>query len=129
MPECSVSSESARPDPENRHRLAIIRPIGHNPRMTETIPREILDDLYEYPRKRTALAYALWLVLGIFGAHRIYLNRVWTGILMLLTGGGALLWWVVDAFLIKKIVADRFDGIQPQTIGRVLSIFAKGLEC
>ncbi len=30
--------------------------------------------------------------------------------------------------LLKNIAADRFDGIQPQTIGRVLSIFAKRLE-
>jgi hypothetical protein len=91
---------------QNHRPLAISLLSSHNPLMTESIPREILDDLYEYPRKRTALAFVLWGVLGVFGAHRIYLNRTWTGILMLLTGGGALLWWVIDAFLIKGMVRD-----------------------
>lgn len=72
--------------------------------MTDGIPPEIREDLFEYPLKRRSLAYLLWLFLGIFGAHRIYLNRVWTGIAMLLTGGGALLWWIVDLFLIKRMV-------------------------
>ncbi len=72
--------------------------------MTEAIPPEIMAELWEYPRKRTPLAYLLWLTLGIFGAHRIYLGRVWTGILMLLTGGGALVWWLVDAFLLRGMV-------------------------
>lgn len=73
----------------------------------EGIPPEILDDLYEYPRKRKALAYGLWLVFGLFGAHRIYLDRIWTGAAMLLTGGGLGLWWLLDAFLVGGMVDDH----------------------
>ena len=81
--------------------------------MAEQIPQEILDDLYEYPLKRRSFAYLLWLFLGVFGAHRIYLNRTWTGLAMLLTFGGALIWWVVDFFLIPRMVF-RQNTIQGQ---------------
>lgn len=73
--------------------------------MAEAVPDELLDDLFEYPRKRKAIAYGLWLVLGLFGAHRIYLDRVWTGVAMLLTGGGAGVWWLIDAFLLSDMVS------------------------
>lgn len=73
--------------------------------MAEAVPDELLDDLFEYPRKRKAIAYGLWLVLGLFGAHRIYLDRVWTGVAMLLTGGGAGVWWLIDAFLLPDMVS------------------------
>ncbi len=81
--------------------------------MAEQIPPEILDDLYEYPLKRRSFAYLLWIFLGVFGAHRFYLNRTWTGLAMLLTFGGALIWWVVDFFLIPRMVF-RQNTIQGQ---------------
>lgn len=73
----------------------------------EEVPPEILEDLYEYPRKRKGLAYGLWLVFGLFGAHRIYLDRIWTGVTMLLTGGGLGFWWLVDGFLVGGMVDDH----------------------
>ncbi len=79
--------------------LASASPVG------EAVPDQLLEHLFDYPRKRTALAYLLWLFLGLFGAHRIYLDRVWTGVAMLLTGGGLGLWWLVDGFLLRDMVA------------------------
>lgn len=73
--------------------------------MAEAVPDELLDDLFEYPRKRRTVAYGLWLFLGLFGAHRIYLDRVWTGVAMLLTGGGAGVWWLIDAFLLPDMIS------------------------
>jgi TM2 domain-containing membrane protein YozV len=64
----------------------------------------VLDDLYKYPRKRQLLARALWLFTGFLGGHRFYLERTGTGILMLLTGGGAGIWWFVDFFLLRGMV-------------------------
>ncbi len=93
--------------------------------MAEQIPPEILEDLYEYPLKRRSVAYLLWLFLGVFGAHRLYLNRVWTGLAMLLTFGGALVWWVVDFFLIPRLVF-RQNTIQGQR--RDLGLPPTGLE-
>ena len=66
--------------------------------------RSILEDLYTYPRKRRVIAWPLWLVTGFLGGHRFYLNRTGTGILMLLTGGGALIWWIVDAIFLPGMV-------------------------
>ncbi|MBD3786792.1 MAG: TM2 domain-containing protein [Sphingomonadales bacterium] len=74
---------------------------------------------------RSALvAYLLWFFLGYFGAHRFYLGRWISGVIMLaLFGIGSALafilvgyiplalvaiWWVIDAFLIPgMIAADR----------------------
>lgn len=73
--------------------------------------REILEELYAYRRKRRALAWLLWATLGWLGAHRFYLEREFTGLAMLFTGGGGLVWWLVDAALLNGMV-DRHNGEQ-----------------
>lgn len=67
---------------------------------------EILAELYAYPHRRRWLAFALWGTLGWFGAHRFYLDRSGTGLLMLFSLGGGLVWWVADGFLIRGMVRD-----------------------
>jgi hypothetical protein len=47
----------------------------------------------------------LAVLLGVFGAHRFYAGKIGTGLLMLLTLGGAGLWWLYDLIL---IVAGEF---------------------
>lgn len=54
--------------------------------------------------KSKTTAFLLCYALGALGAHRFYLNRVLSGILMLLTGGGLGIWWLVDCFL---VITDR----------------------
>lgn len=66
--------------------------------------RAVLDQLYRYRPKREGIAYPLWLVTGVFGGHRFYLDRPGTGFLMLLTIGGGGLWWLVDVLLIPRMV-------------------------
>jgi TM2 domain-containing membrane protein YozV len=68
---------------------------------------EILADLYGYRRKNRVIAYLLWGTLGWFGAHRFYLERPATGLLMLASLGGGLLWWIVDGFLIRAMVEEH----------------------
>jgi TM2 domain-containing membrane protein YozV len=48
--------------------------------------------------KSKGVAYLLWFFLGIFGAHRFYLEKIGTGILYLLTGGIFGIGWVIDLF-------------------------------
>lgn len=51
-----------------------------------------------YKDKSMVLAYILWLFFGLLGVHRFYLGRFWTGLFLLCTSGGALLWWLLDLF-------------------------------
>ena len=67
------------------------------------------------------VALALAAVLGPFGAHRFYVGKTGTGLLMLCTLGGAGLWYVYDLILVAggsfrdaggKLVS-RWDPEQP----------------
>lgn len=53
------------------------------------------------PRSRLA-TLLLACLLGVFGAHRFYVGKIGTGILQLLTLGGAGLWWIYDIILISS---------------------------
>jgi TM2 domain-containing membrane protein YozV len=75
--------------------------------------------LYRYPRKRGGIAWVLWALTGILGGHRFYLDRMGTGLLMLFTGGGAVIWWIVDAFLLRKmLLAINADQAQREATGQ-----------
>ncbi len=50
--------------------------------------------------KRILPAALLCLVLGVFGAHRFYVGKIGTAILMLFTIGGLGIWMLVDFILI-----------------------------
>lgn len=76
-------------------------------RVDADFARSVLDDLYVYRRKRGLVAWAFWAALGWLGAHRFYLERPLTGLLQLLTGGGVLVWWLVDAWRIGRMVDEH----------------------
>lgn len=48
--------------------------------------------------KSKGTAYLLWFFLGIFGAHKFYLNKTGIGILYLLTAGIFGVGWFIDLF-------------------------------
>ena len=50
----------------------------------------------ELSDRSRGVALALAVLLGVLGAHRFYVGKLGTGILMFLTGGGAGIWWIVD---------------------------------
>lgn len=86
---------------------------GQTPaRVDADFAQEVLEDLYAYRRKRTGVALVLWLVFGWAGGHRFYLERPGTGILMLLTGGGLVVWWALDGRRVRRMV--RYHNIQQQ---------------
>ena len=49
-------------------------------------------------------AYALWAVLGLFGAHRFYVGRPASGLVWMLTGGLFGIGWIIDFFLLPDFV-------------------------
>ena len=59
----------------------------------------------DVPRNKTLnnkwlAALLLCWILGVFGAHRFYLGKTGTGILMLITLGGLGIWYLIDLILI-----------------------------
>ena len=50
--------------------------------------------------KSKPTTFLLCYFLGGLGVHRFYLGKLVTGILMLLTGGGLMIWWLVDLYRI-----------------------------
>jgi TM2 domain-containing membrane protein YozV len=49
---------------------------------------------------RWIAAVLLCWILGVFGAHRFYLGRTGSGVLMLLTIGGLGIWYLIDLILV-----------------------------
>lgn len=50
--------------------------------------------------KSKSTTFLLCYFFGALGVHRFYLGKLITGILMLLTGGGLLIWWLIDLYRI-----------------------------
>ena len=58
------------------------------------------DDRDDQSERDFTAALLLCFFLGILGVHRFYAGRIGTGFLLLLTGGGFGIWWMVDFVLI-----------------------------
>jgi TM2 domain-containing membrane protein YozV len=56
--------------------------------------------------KSVSWAYALWLLMGLFGAHWFYLGRPGRGVLYALTFGLFGIGWAVDAFRLPAAVRE-----------------------
>lgn len=61
----------------------------------------------------TTLLLSLLIFCGIGGVHRIYAGKVVTGIIQFLTGGGFVIWQVID---IIRIVLGCFDDKEGKAI-------------
>ncbi len=75
--------------------------------------QKILEELYQYQEKNLIVVYVVWALTGLLGGHRFYLEKMGTGFVMLFTGGGGGIWWVVDAFLLPRLV-DAYNQDQRQ---------------
>lgn len=59
--------------------------------------------------KSKSKTFLLCYFFGAFGFHRFYLGKLLTGVLMLVTGGGFVVWWLIDLY---RIVTGRFKDKQ-----------------
>jgi hypothetical protein len=64
-------------------------------------PRSRAVALRDLPsEKRGLTAGLLCFLLGVFGAHRFYVGKHGTGLLMLITVGGLGIWWLADLIML-----------------------------
>jgi hypothetical protein len=61
---------------------------------------DYLDVPASISEKSRGVALALAAILGPFGAHRFYVGKTGTGVLMLCTLGGAGLWYLYDVIVV-----------------------------
>ncbi|MEV6318078.1 NINE protein [Streptomyces sp. NPDC051776] len=61
-----------------------------------------------YSPKSKNVAGVLQLLLGFLGVGRFYTGHIWTGIAMVLTAGGGMIWALIDAIM-YFVTSDRTD--------------------
>lgn len=61
------------------------------------------------PKSRLAVTLLAWF-LGVFGAHRFYLGKTGTALLMLFTLGGLGIWSLVDFVMAAAGIMEDKDG-------------------
>jgi len=64
--------------------------------------------------KKNLVAFVLCFLFGLFGVHRFYVGKPLTGVLMLITFGGLVIWTLIDLIM---IIAGEFTDSE----GRKLS--------
>jgi uncharacterized RDD family membrane protein YckC len=64
--------------------------------------------------KSKSTTFLLCYFFGLFGVHRFYLGKFITGILMLLTLGGLVIWWLIDLY---RIITGRLKDKQGVDLG------------
>jgi TM2 domain-containing membrane protein YozV len=62
--------------------------------------------------KSRGIAFILALVLGVFGAHRFYVGKIGTGILMVITVGGLGIWYLYDVVMVASGEFRDADGLR-----------------
>jgi hypothetical protein len=91
-------------------------------------------DLSDMPSPRSrGVAFALAALLGPFGAHRFYVGKTGTAVLMLCTVGGLGLWYLYDLILVAGGSFRDIDGRlvsrwDPEETTRAESVSAEVLE-
>lgn len=78
--------------------------------------------------KGSALACLLCAFLGMFGAHRFYVGKIGTGVLMLLTFGGLGIWWLIDMVMLvfgefTDAAGNKIQGSERKGIAFLLCYF------
>ena len=90
--------------------------------------------LPDYPSEKSrGVAFALAALLGPFGAHRFYVGKTQSGILMLCTVGGLGLWYLYDLIMVaggsfrdvEGRLVSRWD---PEQADRGTALSAEALE-
>ena len=77
--------------------------------LSPQVRNRLVLELHTYPIKDLRITRIIWGLFGILGGHRFYLGQFGWGVLMLVTIGGCLIWWIVDGFKLKSLVSTHND--------------------
>lgn len=80
---------------------------------------QILSSEMEKRKKSSGTAWLLWIFLGGVGAHRYYLGKTGTAILMTLTLGCLGIWTLIDLFLLSGMIRNTNAEIERQIIEEI----------
>lgn len=89
--------------------------------MTDSDVKQMME--YQENRKSLAVTYILWFFLGMFGAHRFYLEKMGTAVAMLILTLSLIgmvvswVWWIVDLFLNPSMVREINSEIIDEVTG------------
>lgn len=72
-------------------------------KMSPNKQEEFLD---EYMRKTKSVGLAYLFLLVVFSAHYGYLNKWGLQAVFWITGGGLLIWWIIDIFRLSGLVGE-----------------------
>ncbi len=84
----------------------------HNPSTQRR--KQALARVEERSPKNRMLTFTLACLGGFWGLHRFYTGRFWTGLAMLFTGGGFIIWWILDVFI---LLSGRFKDGEGRVLG------------
>ena len=90
--------------------------------MTDNLPAKPRSELVlveERSPKHRLVALTLGCFGGFLGLHRFYTGRYLSGLVMMLTLGGLLAWWVMDFFV---LLTGRFKDSEGRVLGRPLAL-------
>lgn len=74
--------------------------------------------------KSVIFAYILWMLGGVFGWHHFYLGRDIQGFLWWCTGGGYIIGWLRDFFLIPQYIkAANYDPEYMSRLAQAMSYY------
>lgn len=85
----------------------------------------LVDSQVANKAKKSVVAWLLWLFLGAFGAHRFYLKKTGSAVVMLiltLTFFGAVIsgpWAIIDAFFIQKWVHQSEEEVEKEAVAQI----------
>jgi len=76
--------------------------------------RQLIEQRITNEGPSAGVAWLLLIFLGFFGAHRFYLGKGGSGLVMFLTMFIVIgfLWWFIDLFLISGMIRDRRDALR-----------------
>jgi len=88
----------------------------------DEVELSLLDREMDRYRKEVNISYVLLIVLGFFGAHKFYLNKVALGVLYFFTAGLFLIGLLYDLITIPQQVADYNERLERDIIDQLLDL-------